>query len=52
MRCFVDDDHAGDKLTRLSCSGLFIFLQMAPILMFEAFEYSRDLYSWIESLWL
>ena len=31
MRCFVDADHAGEKLTRCSCSGFIIFLQMAPI---------------------
>ena len=31
MRCFVDVDHAGEKLTRRSRSGFIIFLQMAPI---------------------
>ena len=31
MRCFVDADHAGEKLTRLSRSGFIIFLQMTPI---------------------
>ena len=31
MRCFVDANHAEDKLTRRSCSGLSIFLQIAPI---------------------
>ena len=31
MCCFVDSDHAGEKLTRRSRSGFIIFLQMAPI---------------------
>ena len=31
MRCFVDADHAGEKLTRRSLSGFIIFLQIAPI---------------------
>ena len=31
MRCFVDDDHAGEKLTRRSRSGFIIFLKMSPI---------------------
>ena len=31
MCCFVDADHAGEKLTRRSRSVLIIFLQMAPI---------------------
>ena len=31
MHCFVDADHAGEKLTRRSCYGFIIFLQMAPI---------------------
>ena len=31
MRCFVDYDYAGEKLTRSSCYGLIIFLKMAPI---------------------
>ena len=30
MRCFVDTNHAGEKLTRRSCSGFIIFLQRAP----------------------
>ena len=29
--CFVDDDHAGEQLTRRYCSGFIIFLHMAPI---------------------
>ena len=31
MRCFVDADHSGEKLTRRSRSGFIIFLHMAPI---------------------
>ena len=31
MRCFVDADHAGERLTRRSRTGFIIFLQMAPI---------------------
>ena len=31
MRCFVGDDHDGDKLTCCSHSVFIIFLQMAPI---------------------
>ena len=31
MRCFVYANHAGENLTRRSCSGFIIFLQMAPI---------------------
>ena len=31
MRCFVDADHDGDKLTRHSRSDFIIFFQMAPI---------------------
>ena len=31
MHCFVDADHAGEKLIRRSCSVFIIFLQMAPI---------------------
>ena len=30
IRCFLDADHAGEKLTRRSCSGFIIFLQRAP----------------------
>ena len=30
MRCFVDANHAGDKLTRRSRSSFIIFLNMAP----------------------
>ena len=31
MRCFVDVNHAWEKLTSRSCSGFIIFLQMPPI---------------------
>ena len=31
IRCFLDADHAGKKLTRRSCSGFIILLQTAPI---------------------
>ena len=31
MRCFVDSDHAEEKLTHRSCYAFIIFLQMAPI---------------------
>ena len=31
MRCFVDSDHAGEKLRCRSCYGFIIFFQMAPI---------------------
>ena len=31
MRCYVNANHAGQKLTRRSCSGFIIFLQMVPI---------------------
>ena len=31
LRMFVDSDHAGDKLTRRSRTGFFIFLNSAPI---------------------
>ncbi|MGH7974027.1 MAG: reverse transcriptase domain-containing protein [bacterium] len=32
MNCFVDADHAGDRLTRRSHTGILIFLNRAPIL--------------------
>ena len=31
MRCFVDSNHNGARLTRRSYSGFFIFLQIASI---------------------
>ena len=35
MACFVDADHAGNKITRRSHTGIIIFLQNAPILAFS-----------------
>ena len=35
MACFVDADHAGNKITRRSHTGILIFLQNAPILAFS-----------------
>ena len=34
MRAFVDADHAGDTVTRRSCTGFIIFLNSAPIYWF------------------
>ena len=31
MRAYIDADHAGDKLTRRSRSGLLVFLNSAPM---------------------
>jgi hypothetical protein len=35
VRCFVDADHAGDKLTRRSRTGFIIFVNGAPIVWFS-----------------
>lgn len=35
MRLFVDSDHAGEKATRRSRTGFFIFLNNAPLVMFS-----------------
>ena len=35
MQCYVDADHAADKLTRRSRTGILIFLNMAPITWFS-----------------
>ncbi|MGH7955275.1 MAG: Ty1/Copia family ribonuclease HI, partial [Gloeomargaritales cyanobacterium] len=35
MNCFVDADHAGDRLTRRSHTGILIFLNRAPILWYS-----------------
>ena len=35
MRCFVNADHAVEKVTRISSSGFIIFLKMAPIYYFS-----------------
>jgi hypothetical protein len=34
VRCYVDADHAGDKLTRRSRTGIIIFLNNAPIVWY------------------
>ena len=34
MNVFIDSDHAGDKLTRRSCTGVLIFLNRAQITWF------------------
>ena len=33
--CFVDSDHAGDKVTRRSQTGILIFVNWAPILWYS-----------------
>jgi hypothetical protein len=35
MYCFCDSDHAGDRLTRRSHSGILIFLNRAPIIWYS-----------------
>jgi hypothetical protein len=35
LRLYVDSDHAGEKLTRRSRTGYFIFLNMAPVTWFS-----------------
>jgi hypothetical protein len=35
LRLFVDSDHAGEKFTRRSRIGIFIYLNMAPIVWFS-----------------
>ena len=35
LRLYVDSDHAGDKRTRRSRTGFFIFLNMAPIVWYS-----------------
>jgi hypothetical protein len=35
MYAFVDADHAGDKITRCSQTGIFIFLNRAPIIWYS-----------------
>jgi hypothetical protein len=34
MTCYVDSDHAGDKITRRSRTGVLIFIQRAPIIFY------------------
>jgi hypothetical protein len=33
--CFVDSDHAGDKVTRRSQTGILIFLNRAPVIAYS-----------------
>ena len=49
IHCFLDADHAGEKLTRRSCSGFIILLHMAPIYYcskrqnkFETYTFGSD----------
>jgi len=35
INCFVDADHAGDKITRRSQTGILIFCNMAPIVWYS-----------------
>ena len=35
LHCFVDADHAGDKITRRSHTGILIFLNRAPIMWYS-----------------
>jgi hypothetical protein len=35
MFCFCDTDHAGDKITRRSQTGIILFLNQAPILWYS-----------------
>jgi len=35
ISCFVDSDHAGNKVTRRSHSGIFILLNNAPVVVFS-----------------
>jgi hypothetical protein len=35
MNCFVDSDHAGNRVTRRSHTGVLIFLNRAPIIWFS-----------------
>jgi hypothetical protein len=36
LRCFVDADHAGDKLSRRSRTVFIIFLQMGPLIVWHS----------------
>ena len=35
INCFVDSDHAGDKLTRRSQTGILLYLNSAPIIWYS-----------------
>jgi hypothetical protein len=39
-RCYVDPDHAGDKLTRRSRTDIIILLNNAPFVWYQEAEYS------------
>ena len=42
LHLYVDSDHAGDKVTRRSCTGSFIFLNIAPIIWFSKRQQTVD----------
>ena len=42
--CFVDSDHARDKVTPQSLMGILIFINEAPIMVQQAREHGRDDY--------
>ena len=35
VNCFVDSDHAGDKVTRRSQTGILLYLNSAPIIWYS-----------------
>jgi hypothetical protein len=35
LRLYIDSNHAGEEVTRCSCTGFFIFLNMAPVVWFS-----------------
>ena len=35
ISCFVDADHAGNKITRMSHTGIIIFINSAPIIWYS-----------------
>ena len=35
LHCFVDADHASDKMTRRSPTGIIIFVNIAPLVMYS-----------------
>ena len=43
VKCFVDSDHAGDKITRRSHSGILIYLNYAPISWFSKKQMTVEL---------
>lgn len=47
VHCFVDASHACDKVTRRSQSGILIFTNKAPIILFQEAEFSGDLNVWV-----